>query len=50
MNSNFSKLPQEWAYLTKTAIEAEQQARISPMYSAVLARKSLEEWIRYMYN
>lgn len=50
MNSNFSKLPQEWAYLTKTAIEAEQQARISPMYSAVLARKSLEEWIRYMYE
>ncbi|MBL7818657.1 MAG: DEAD/DEAH box helicase family protein [Saprospiraceae bacterium] len=50
MNSNFAKLPQEWQSLTQTAIEAEQQAHVAPMYAAVLCRKSLEEWIRYMYE
>lgn len=50
MNSNFTKLPQEWQDLTKTAIEAEQQARIAPQYAAMLCRKNLEEWIRYMYE
>ena len=50
MMSNFSKLPIEWQRLAKTATDAEQQAHIAPQYAAMLCRKSLEEWVRYMYE
>ena len=50
MNSNFSKLPHEWQRLARTATDAEQQVYIAPQYAAMLCRKSMEEWIRYMYE
>lgn len=50
MNSNFLKLPQEWQRLARTATEAEQKVYIAPQYAAMLCRKSMEEWIRYMYE
>lgn len=50
MHSNFSKLPKEWQRLAQTATDAEQQVYVAPQYAAMLCRKSLEEWIRYMYE
>jgi type I restriction enzyme, R subunit len=50
MNSNFSTLPQQWQALAQTALEAEQEVFRAPMYSAMLCRKSLEEWIRWIYQ
>ncbi len=47
--SNFSYLPAAWRDLARTAIEAEQQIYAAPMYAAMLSRKSLEEWVRWMY-
>lgn len=48
--SNFSALPLKWYTLAKSAIEAEQEARRAPLYSAMLCRKGLEELIRWMYE
>lgn len=50
MNSNFSRLPEAWKRLVRTSIEAEQQVNKAPQYAAMLCRKSMEEWIRYMYE
>jgi type I restriction enzyme R subunit len=48
--SNFSYLPSSWHDLSRTAIEAEQQVYAAPLYAAMLCRKSLEEWVRWMYE
>ncbi|MCA0237178.1 MAG: DEAD/DEAH box helicase family protein [Bacteroidetes bacterium] len=50
MTTNFSYLPEAWQALARTAIEAEQQVYAAPMYAAMLCRKSLEEWIRWIYE
>jgi len=50
MTTNFDYLPVEWRELAHTAIEAEQQVHAAPMYAAMLCRKSLEEWVRWMYE
>jgi type I restriction enzyme, R subunit len=47
--TNF-KLPAEWQRLARTSTEAEQQVNTAPQYAAMLCRKSMEEWIRYMYE
>lgn len=48
--SNFSNLDQKWQPLAQTAMEAERQVYQVPVYAAMLCRKSLEEWIRWMYE
>ncbi|GAB2721419.1 restriction endonuclease subunit R [Hymenobacter frigidus] len=48
--SNFSFLPTEWSTLAPTLQQAEQHAYTAPPYAAVLCRKSLEEWVRWMYE
>ncbi len=48
--SNFSFIPSEWADLRETLIDAEQHVFGAPMYAAMLCRKSLEEWVRWMYE
>jgi type I restriction enzyme R subunit len=49
MTTNFSYLPASWADLARTAAEAEQQVHAAPLYAAMLCRKSLEEWVRWIY-
>jgi type I restriction enzyme R subunit len=49
MTTNFSFLPAAWADLARTAAEAERQVYAAPMYAAMLCRKSLEEWVRWIY-
>ncbi len=48
--SNFSFIPLPWEKLSQTAKDAEKQVYGAPDYAAVLCRKSLEEWIRWMYE
>lgn len=48
--SNFSFIPKNWADLAQTPLEAEVHVHSAPLYSAMLCRKSLEEWIRWMYE
>lgn len=48
--NNFTFIPNQWSNLAKAPQEAEQQAYAAPMYSAMLCRKSLEEWVRWMYQ
>ena len=48
--SNFSFIPTQWATLAQAPQEAEQHVRRAPMYAAMLCRKSLEEWVRWMYG
>jgi type I restriction enzyme, R subunit len=48
--SNFSFIPSPWEKLSQTAKDAEKQVYGAPDYAAVLCRKSLEEWIRWMYE
>jgi type I restriction enzyme R subunit len=48
--SNFSFIPTHWAKLAQTPIDAEQHAYSAPLYAAMLCRKSLEEWVRWMYE
>ena len=51
MNSNFKYLVStEFKKLSATLIDAELQAFAAPQYSAVLCRKSLEEWVRWLYE
>ena len=50
MLSNFSFIPSQWTALAATPIEAEQHVYNAPLYSAMLCRKSLEEWVRWMYE
>ncbi len=48
--SNFSFIPKTWANIAGTPKEAEQHAYAAPLYTAMLCRKSLEEWVRWMYE
>ena len=50
MNSNFSFIPTHWASIAHTPKEAEQHVYGAPLYAAMLCRKSLEEWVRWMYE
>jgi type I restriction enzyme R subunit len=48
--SNFSNIPLQWAALTEAPTEAEQNVYHAPSYAAMLCRKNLEEWVRWMYQ
>jgi type I restriction enzyme R subunit len=48
--SNFFFIPSEWASIAHTPQEAEQHVYGAPLYAAMLCRKSLEEWVRWMYE
>jgi type I restriction enzyme R subunit len=48
--SNFSFIPRPWTQLARAAQEAEQHVHNAPLYAAMLCRKSLEEWVRWMYE
>jgi type I restriction enzyme R subunit len=48
--SNFNFIPKTWATLAQAPQEAEQHAHNAPLYAAMLCRKSLEEWVRWMYE
>lgn len=48
--SNFSFIPPDWEDISLTPQEAEQHVHSAPLYSAMLCRKSLEEWVRWMYE
>jgi type I restriction enzyme R subunit len=50
MSSNFSFIPSQWASLAQAPKEAEQHVYGAPLYAAMLCRKSLEEWVRWMYE
>lgn len=48
--SNFNFIPNQWASLAQAPQEAEQHVHNAPLYAAMLCRKSLEEWVRWMYE
>lgn len=49
--SNFSYISStEWSELALVPLEAEQNVHSAPLYCAMLCRKSLEEWVRWMYE
>ena len=48
--SNFNFIPAQWGQLTKSPREAEKHVYGAPLYCAMLCRKSLEEWVRWMYE
>ncbi|MBK8516561.1 MAG: DEAD/DEAH box helicase family protein [Saprospiraceae bacterium] len=48
--SNFSFIPSLWEKLSRTAKEAEKQVYGAPDHAAMLCRRSLEEWVRWMYE
>ncbi len=48
--SNFSFIPGTWSALAETPQEAERFPYGAPSYCAMLCRKSLEEWVRWMYE
>ncbi len=48
--SNFSFIPIKWTSLASTPKEAELHAYGAPNYCAMLCRKSLEEWVRWVYE
>ena len=49
--SNFSFISStEWEELAQVPKEAEQNVHSAPLYCAMLCRKSLEEWVRWMYE
>ena len=51
MTSNFQYIiPTEFSKLAATLIDAEKNVYTAPPYAAVLCRKSLEEWIRWLYE
>jgi type I restriction enzyme R subunit len=50
MMSNFKFLLPEWAEFYDTLKDAEQQVYAAPAYTAMLCRKSLEEFVRWMYE
>lgn len=51
MISNFQHIiPTEFSKLAATLIDAEKNVYTAPPYAAVLCRKSLEEWIRWLYE
>ncbi len=48
--SNFLFLKQNWTALSEDPTEAEKNIYRAPMYTAMLCRKSLEDWIRWVYE
>ena len=50
MSSNFSFIPAQWTALAEAPQAAEQHMYSEPSYAAMLCRKSLEEWVRWMYE
>lgn len=48
--SNFNFIPSQWASFTQAPQEAEVNVYNAPMYTAMLCRKNLEEWVRWMYE
>jgi type I restriction enzyme R subunit len=48
--SNFSFIPPDKKHLATTAQEAERYVHTAPLYACMLCRKSLEEWVRWMYE
>ena len=48
--SNFNFIPAQWGQLAKSPREAEKHVYGAPLYCAMLCRKSLEEWVRWMYE
>jgi type I restriction enzyme R subunit len=48
--SNFSFIPTQWSALAEAPTEAEQNIYHAPSYAAMLCRKNLEEWIRWLYQ
>lgn len=48
--SNFNFIPVQWKHLTEVPLEAEKQVYNAPLYCAMLCRKSLEEWVRWIYE
>ena len=48
--SNFSFIPSRWKLLAEAPQEAEKHVYGAPLYCAMLCRKSLEEWVRWMYE
>ncbi|HLO55530.1 MAG TPA: DEAD/DEAH box helicase family protein [Saprospiraceae bacterium] len=48
--TNFSFIPSQWAKLSQTAIDAEKKVYGAPDHAAMLCRRSLEEWVRWMYE
>ncbi len=48
--SNFSFIPSQFSALTDSPCEAEKHVYSAPLYCAMLCRKSLEEWVRWMYE
>jgi type I restriction enzyme, R subunit len=50
MSSNFSFLGVEFESILTTAVRAEQFVFTDPMYCAILCRKSLEEFVKWLYD
>jgi len=51
MISNFQHIiPTVFSKLAATLMDAEKNVYTAPPYAAVLCRKSLEEWIRWLYE
>jgi len=48
--TNFSFIPTHWDKLAHTAQEAEKKVYGAPDHAAMLCRRSLEEWVRWMYE
>ncbi|MEI7502551.1 MAG: DUF4145 domain-containing protein [Paludibacter sp.] len=48
--SNFNFIPAQWKQLAEAPKEAEKHVYGAPLYAAMLCRKSLEEWVRWMYE
>ena len=48
--SNFNFIPIQWANFAQAPQEAEGHVLSAPLYAAMLCRKSLEEWVRWMYE
>lgn len=48
--SNFSFIPSKWASLAAAAQEAERHVYGAPLYTSMLCRKSIEEWVRWIYE
>ncbi len=50
MESNFSFLQTDFVTMFHTARKAEQYVFADPLYCAILSRKSLEEFLKWLYE
>lgn len=50
MTSNFSFISSQWIHLKQALTDAEKNVYASPVYTAILCRKSLEEWVDWLYE